>query len=128
MKSDNQKAQTRPSNKLIGWLVSYQSNDRGSYYELRAGRSFIGSGVIQNERLINLDPKESNTAHAVLNASPEYHVVVQDIFSDSGTFVTKSSSGEEIAVSSPVELEHGDWLRVGEMLKFQVCLIHGGSK
>ena len=127
MKSDNQKA-TNKNNKLIGWLVAYQSVDRGAYFEIRAGRSFLGSGVVQSERIIALDPTQVNTAHAVLNASPHSGVMVQDIFSQSGTFVTRSGSTDEITVNSPVHLEHGDWIRVGENTKFQLCLIDGDGK
>jgi len=127
MKPDSQKSPAKNS-KLIGWLVTYQTVDRGSYFEIRAGRSFVGSGIIQSERLISLDPNEVSTAHAVLNASPQSGVMVQDIFSHNGTFVTRSGSSDEFAVSSPVHLEHGDWIRVGENSKFQLCLIDGDGK
>ncbi len=128
MTDSSEKNPQKPSNSLIGWLVTYVGNDRGSYYELRGGRSFISSGIIQGERLMNLDAKEVGVAHALLNASTEHQVMLQDLFSSNGTFVTRSGSGDETAVSGPTELGHGDWVRFGENVKFQLCLIHGNSK
>ncbi len=118
----------KKNNRLVGWLVSYQNAERGSYYELREGRSFVGSGIIQGERIISMDSKEFSTAHAVLNASPEHRVMIQDIFSQSGTFVSKSGHSDEVPANGPIELSHGDWIRLGNNLKFQVCLIDGCSK
>lgn len=128
MADTTEKQTQKLNNKLIGWLVTYAGSDRGSYYELRSGRSFISSGVVQGERIFNLDPKDVGVAHAALSASTEHQVVVQDLFSARGTFVTRSGSNDENSVSGPVELGHGDWIRFGETLKFQLCLIDGGSK
>ena len=128
MNDNSDKNPSKLSNKLIGWLVTYSGSDRGSYYELRSGRSFVSSGVVQGERIISVDQKVVGVAHALLNASTEQQVVVQDLFSSIGTFVTRSGSGDETAVNGPLELNHGDWVRFGENLKFQLCLIDGGSR
>ena len=128
MKSGKENQANKGVKKLIGWLVSYQNNDRGCYYELRSGKVFVGGGVIEGERVISLDNKEFSTPHAVLSASTDHTLVVQDVFSDSGTFFRRSGTADEIEVHGPVSLEHGDWIRFGDTLRFQVCIADGGSR
>jgi len=113
--------------RLIGWLVTYASESAGKAHEIRSGRSFIGSRAIGDEPNLVLDSQDISSPHAALNASPRHRVMVQDVFSRHGTFITKGSSNQESAVHGPVELEHGDWIRIGEGTRFQVCLIDGPS-
>jgi hypothetical protein len=115
-------------NKLVGWLISYQSHERGTYYELRSGKTFIGGGVVEGERLISVDDKNFGTPHAVLKASSDHALMVQDVFSESGTFVRRSGTNDDVSIQGPTEIAHGDWIRFGDTLLFQVCLIHGGSR
>ncbi len=129
MKSDHQENnKTKKSHKLVGWLVTYQENQRGAYYELREGRSFIANGYVSGERVIPLSDSKLSNPHSVIFASPQQRVEIQDVFSDSGTYVRRSGSSDEIMVSGPTQLEHGDWLRIGEQTKFQLCLINGSHK
>jgi len=114
--------------RLVGWIVSYGISSRGSYYELREGRSFIGGGSIVGERNIAIDPKTLKAAHAAVTASALDGVLLQDIFSPGGTFVMRNGSSQEEQISNSVQLEHGDWVRFGDTTRFQLCLIHGGSR
>lgn len=123
----NRTAKTPRSNRLVGWLVSYQNDERGIYHEIRAGRFFIGQGRIDGERSIPLNGEQIGKVHAALHAASNREVKLQDIFSDGGTYVTRSGSREEFAVEGHASLEHGDWIRFGDNVRFQVCLINGGN-
>ena len=113
---------------LIGWLVSYSENSQGEAFEIRSGRSLISSEQLPGARNIYVLYPEISAPHAVLNASPERKVVIQDVFSAGGTFLTRSGKVRESPVLRPTELRHGDVLRFGERTKFQVCLINERSK
>lgn len=108
----------KKSNKLLGWFVSYQNNNHGTYYEIREGRAFFGGGTIQGERLISLNSKQFQTVHAVLQASPAAGVMIQDVFSTSGTFVSRGGSSDEQPVTSPTELGHGDWVQLAILFAY----------
>lgn len=112
--------------KLIGWLVSYAGKAQGVSHEIRTGRSLISAKTSDNPLLL-LSTRDISSPHAAIRASLEHQVMLQDIFSDFGTYVTKAAGGE-FQVTSPVELEHGDWLRIGETTRFQVCLIDGSRR
>ncbi len=119
-------SKTTSSSKLVGWLVTYAGAEMGKSYEIRVGRSIISNKSGDNPLLL-INTSDVNAPHAALKASLDHKVMLQDIFSDYGTFVT-NLAGSEIQVTSPVQLEHGDWLRIGERARFQVCLIDGGRK
>ena len=119
---DNARPGTQ-NGRLIGWLVSYALDSKGRPFELRTGRHFISAGQAQLDRVIAVSEQTVSTPHMAINALPKHKIIVQDIFSEYGTFITKSGSNQETAVSGPVEIGHGDWLRVGKNMRFQVCLI-----
>lgn len=117
--------------RLVGWLVSYGLDTRGLAVEIRTGRSLITSenGV---QGSIHVSDNTISMPHAALHASPRHKVVLQDIFSEYGTYLLRSSksaakgaevTGAEISVTGPTELAHGDWIRFGEKTRFQVCII-----
>lgn len=120
--------QGRQGNRLIGWLVSFGIADTGVAYEIRQGRTFISGGSDGEARTIALVDESVSAPHLAMNASPKHKVLVQDIFSDEGSFLCKSNSAEEMRITGPVYVEHGDWLRVGSNTRFQVCLIDGPSR
>jgi hypothetical protein len=113
------------SNRLVGWLVSFAKDANGAAYEIRAGRSLLSGSKQADQRIIYVDEPSVSGPHAALSASTRHRLMVQDIFSQSGTYLTRSNSDKELPVSGPIEIEHGDWLRVGETARFQVCLIDG---
>lgn len=113
-------------NRLVGWLVSYAQENNGSSYEIRAGRSLVsGRKAGDDSRVIFVDEGSVSAPHAALSASARHRLMVQDIFTNAGTFLTRAGSDKEVPVSGPIEVEHGDWLRIGETSRFQVCLIDG---
>lgn len=115
-------------NRLVGWLVSYQLEDLGKAYEIRVGRTLIGGKGSGNGRMIALDTRDVSSPHVAMNASPKHRLMAQDVFSESGSFVARADSGDERPLSGPTELKHGDWLRIGTSMRFQVCLIEGVSR
>ena len=123
--SPRESSEQSPRSRLIGWLVSYADDSRGAAHEIRSGRSFISSDELPNTRIITIAERDISSPHLALNASPRHRVMVQDIFSESGSYLIRGRSGDEIAVRGPTEIEHGDWIRVGAHTRFQVCLIDG---
>ncbi|MCB0355097.1 MAG: FHA domain-containing protein [Bdellovibrionales bacterium] len=124
----DKKESTAGSNRLVGWLVSYAQDDLGKAYEIRAGRTLISSHRDAEERVIMVDEQTVSSPHSAMKASPSHELVLQDIFSDGGTFVRKSSDEKENRITGPVSLQHGDWLRFGEADPLQVCLIDGPKR
>jgi hypothetical protein len=112
-------------NRLVGWLISYAMDENGFTYEIRSGRSLIGSEDDPTARLLTLEDKSISAPHLALKASAKHKVMIQDIFSEHGSFVIREGSDKEEVISGPTELRHGDWLRVGKNSRFQVCLIDG---
>ena len=123
--AQNSKNSATRESRLVGWLVSYEMDNKGKSFEIRAGRSLLSSDNAQDKRVITVRESSIAAPHTALSASPRHKVMVQDIFSESGTYLTKAASGKELEVQGPTELEHGDWLRIGDKTRFQVCLIDG---
>lgn len=115
----------RNSNRLVGWLVSYQLDEQGFFHEIRAGRSMITSEKIQGVKVLSLTDKSISKPHAAVKATPRHKVLLVDIFSENGSYIQRSGSDNENMVTGPVKLEHGDWIRIGNNNRFQVCLIDG---
>lgn len=121
-------AGTGGDNRLIGWLISYAMSDKGVSYELRSGRYLVTSKDGMDERTISVHDDTVSAPHVAMSASNKHVLLVQDIFSEHGTYICKSDSGQEVPVTGPVVLSHGDWLRIGEKTRFQVCLIDGPGR
>lgn len=116
------------SSRLVGWLVSYGTDNRGQSFEIRSGRTFISSAQFPQDKLIMLANETVCAPHCALLASSRHKITLQDIFSKNGSFLTKAGSQEEVAVKGPIELGHGDWVRVGKDLRFQLCLIENAGR
>ena len=116
------------NSRLVGWLVSYGIDTLGAAYEIRAGRLLITSTPSSDLRTIAVTERSVSSPHMAVNATPKHRVVIQDIFSEHGTFITKNGDEQEQRVSGPTPLDHGDRLRIGETMRFQVCLIDMGRR
>jgi len=113
--------------KLIGWLVSFGLDDAGKYFELRSGRTLISAKNGNDTNTITLAETSVSAPHMALSASSSHKLLIQDIFSRHGTFITRSDEEEETRLNGPTPVEHGDWIRIGQNTRFQVCLIDGTS-
>ena len=109
---------------LVGWLVSYGLDENGLAHELRSGRSLISSNNETNDRC-TIEVSEASIAspHAALGSIDNHRLVVKDIFSQSGTYVRRANSKNEEIVQDATPLSHGDWIRFGDSIRFQICLI-----
>jgi hypothetical protein len=115
-------------NRLVGWLVSYGIDDLGAAYEIRSGRSFIANREQSQNRVLAVIDSSISSPHLALKATPKHRVMVQDIFSDHGSFIVRADNSKEYPITGPTEVKHGDWIRVGQKVRFQVCLIDGPTR
>ncbi|NLF24870.1 MAG: FHA domain-containing protein [Deltaproteobacteria bacterium] len=115
-------------NRLVGWLVSYGLDDLGVAYEIRTGRSFISNKQSSQARMLAVVDSSISSPHLALKASARNKVMVQDIFSDHGSFITRADNNREYPITGPTEIKHGDWVRVGQNVRFQVCIIDGSGR
>ena len=113
--------------KLCGWLVNY-ADPKGVAVELREGRFFMTRSSLKNSDLV-VDDESVSTPHALISVSgPGETVRVQDLLSDRGVFMRRRNSDNFQRISDAVNLEHGDWVRFGEV-EYLLCLIaRAGSK
>lgn len=111
-------------NKLFGWLVSYEKSE-GSAIELREGRFFISGGQLKPNDLV-IPNKGLSTPHVLASVSANGGLKVQDLMSDSGLFVRKGSGGSYSKEETSVQLEHGDWIKFGDV-EFLIALISNGK-
>ena len=114
--------------RLIGWLVSYALDKRGASFELRAGRHLISSRDTDSGFTIVINAPDVSAPHLALKASSKHSLTVQDVFSKEGSTLHKENSKDEIAINGPVQVNHGDWIKIGKNTRFQVCLIDGSSR
>ncbi|HMO02428.1 MAG TPA: FHA domain-containing protein [Oligoflexia bacterium] len=121
-----ERQQEREANRLVGWLVSYQNNSQGDYYEIRTGRRIIGASQVADEKTIVIKENTISNLHAAINANLNNELIIQDLFSDYGTFVTKKGTSKEAKIEAPTKLEHGDWIKLGDKARYQICLINCG--
>ena len=108
---------------LVGFLVSFDYDPRGSYVELRTGRLIISSQREESGNcLVVLDPSVS-PMHAIMRVASGGVLQVLDQLSESGTRIIHNGSTEETFLSGEkTNVGHGDVVFFGER-KFHVCLI-----
>lgn len=120
-------ANRRSSDRLIGWLVSYELDESGFSYKITTGKTFIAKDDTADVRTLAINDDTINSPHLVLKATDQHTIFALDIFSDNGSFLQRGNE-QERPISGPVKLKHGDWIRVGDNTRFQVCLIDGQTK
>lgn len=114
--------------RLVGWLISFGISDQGVAYEIRSGRTFLGSREDGTDSAIVVAESSIDSPHLAIKASQKHRIHVQDVFSRAGSFIRRGSSEQETRLQGPIELEHGDWIRVGNEVRFQVCLIEATGR
>ncbi|MBN8548295.1 MAG: FHA domain-containing protein [Deltaproteobacteria bacterium] len=122
---DTRKAEAAPG-RLFGWLVSYSDPD-GAATELREGKFFVTASSLKQTDLV-LDEPSISTPHALVTVGLGGGLQVQDLMSDRGVFVRRRGDDTYRREADVVGVEHGDWLRFGDV-EFLVSLIaHVGVK
>lgn len=113
------------SGRLVGWLVSY-ADTRGASLELREGKFFVTAKSIKENDLV-LDDRSVSTPHALVGCGLDGTLTVQDLMSERGVFVRRRGSNQYRQEEEAIPVEHGDWLRFGD-LEFLVVLIPAGME
>lgn len=106
---------------LVGWLVNYDDDPKGSAAELRSGRFFVSSERVRESDMLISDSSLS-TPHCMMKASEDEGLIVQDLMSAHGTFVRRSGEKSYSQYSEAIEVFHGDWIRFGNY-EVMVCLL-----
>lgn len=127
-KDKNEQQGGAARNRLVGWLVSYARDEQGAYHEIRSGRTLISAEKSSDTRIITVTERDISAPHLAMSASVRHRVLIQDIFSERGSYLTRADGTSETKVTGPIEVEHGDWLRIGDGTRFQVCLIDGPGR
>jgi len=123
-RSQNETAGTSSNGgRLVGWLVSYADDDLGTAHEIRSGRTLISNDDIGDSRVITVSDRSISTPHSALSASQKHRITIQDIFSESGTYLQRGEDKSEEKLNGPTEIDHGDWIRFGAADRYQLCLI-----
>ena len=112
--------------RIYGWLVSF-ADANGSSIELREGRFFVSSSQLRSTDLV-LEDDTISTPHAMFSIGTDTGLSIQDLKSDRGVFIRTADSTTYHREYDTVVLEHGDWVRFGD-LEFLVSVIaHVGAK
>lgn len=106
--------------RLVGWLVSYANSD-GSAVELREGKFFVTSSSLKKSDLV-IEDSSISTPHAMVTISPEGGLQIQDLMSERGVFVRQRGDDTYQREEETVTVDHGDWIRFGDV-EFLVTLI-----
>lgn len=111
------------SGKVIGFLVSFDSDENGECFDIRSGRLLITCRPTDQGDYILINHETISPLHAIIRATKEGKVEVLDQLSEYGTGIIRSGQEDEIEVAGArMVLQHGDVLRFGER-RFIVCLV-----
>lgn len=112
--------------RLWGWLVSYTDPD-GNAVEMREGKCFVSRESVKEADLV-IDHPSVSKPHALLTVGAQHGVQIQDLLSETGVFVRTAGDDVYRRIDDSSELNHGDWVRFGEV-EFLLCLVaHVGEK
>ncbi len=95
---------------LAGFLVSFESDDRGSFWPIYQGRTLIGRKDAAEGLDIQIDHPTTSSRHATITAvARPGRLEVEDLGSTNGTFLQE----EKIPTGVRYELRDGAALRFG---------------
>jgi hypothetical protein len=131
--ASTQKAQSKPSKapassgRLFGWLVNYALDADGAATELREGKFFVTASSLKPTDLI-IDDSSISTPHALVVVGTDTGLQVQDLMSDRGVFVRRRGADSYQREYEVVHVEHGDWVRFGDVEYLVSLIAHVGMK
>jgi pSer/pThr/pTyr-binding forkhead associated (FHA) protein len=106
--------------------VSYTDPD-GAATELREGKFFVTASSLKDSDLI-IDEPSISTPHALVSVSTDGGLQVQDLMSDRGVFVRRRGDDTYRREPDVTRVEHGDWLRFGDVEYLVSLIAHVGVK
>jgi hypothetical protein len=116
-------ASSTGTTKIVGFLVSFDSDKNGEVYEIRSGRWLVTSRPTDHGEFILIHDETISPLHAILRATKDGKLQVLDQLSEFGTGVKKVGDDEEKEVAGGLEeVNHGDIVRFGER-HFVICLV-----
>lgn len=108
---------SRPTRKLVGWLISYTIDSMGVDFRIFEGNNSIGRSS-ENSIVIPQDATISNH-HATILYKESQGFFIKDEMSANGTFL----NGEELSITTPVSLKDGDLLKMAKtVFRFKTAL------
>lgn len=118
-------AQKAGEGRLFGWFVSYDSAE-GDAIELREGRFFISGSKLKDNDLVIAD-KGLSTPHALVSINSKSGLRMQDLMSEDGLHVRRNGSEKYQKEEATVVLEHGDWVKFGDV-EFLIAVISNNMR
>ena len=110
---------------LVGFLVTYDHDPRGSYVELRQGRLMVSNQREESGSCLVVVGESVSPMHAIMRVASGGLVQVLDQLSEAGTRVKHLGQEEEEFLSGDKStLSHGDILFFGDRA-FHVLLVVG---
>jgi hypothetical protein len=117
----------RKPSQVVGFLVSYDIDPLGNYFELRHGRLVVTCEGDMPGNYISLDDPSVSHGHAVLRFVEGEPPQIFDQLSENGTIVFRGKSsgmaGEQVVLCGEKSILYdGDTIAFGER-KFHLCLV-----
>lgn len=110
---------------LVGFLVTYDHDPKGSYVELRQGRLMVSNQRETSGSCLVVLGESISPMHAIMRVAPGGVVQVLDQLSEAGTRVKHMGQTEEEFLSGEKStVSHGDMIFFGDR-KFHVLLVIG---
>jgi hypothetical protein len=108
---------------LVGFLVSFETDPRGMFVELREGRMIVTCESVGAAPCLVIEDSSVSPMHAIMRISSGEPIYILDQLSEFGTRIIHAESGEEESLSGEKgAARHGDIVVFGEK-KFHVCLV-----
>lgn len=120
-KQSSAKSTNLNNGELFAWLIHYGQNSKGEATEIRSGQFFIGRERLREADIV-IAHETLSTPHVLVKAGIARGIIVQDLMSEHGTLVKRSGESSYKQYAEPVEVHHGDWLRLGEH-EVLVCIV-----
>ena len=109
--------------RLIGFLVSFDDDDKGEVVEMRVGRWLLTSHATDHSDCIVINDASVSPLHAIIRATSDGKIQILDQLSEFGTGVLRAGKEEEEEVTGTMTtVTHGDKVRFGKR-SYLVCLL-----
>jgi hypothetical protein len=110
-----ERVEWRIKSKLVGFLVSYESDPMGRYIELREGRLLVTKDVKSNDSYLLIEHESVSPLHATMKISDDGSILVLDQLSERGTKIKRvDGSSDEVLNGDKGNLFHGDIVVFGD--------------
>lgn len=110
-----ERVEWRVRSKLVGFLVSYESDPMGRYIELREGRLLVTKDVKSNDSYLLIEHDSVSPLHATMKISGDGSILVLDQLSERGTKIKRGDGSKDEALNGDKgNLFHGDIVVFGD--------------